>query len=263
MTAAGTTGVPGALRVVEREARIYRRLWRADAFSSFLLPALFLGAMGLGLGGLVDERAGEVDGLTYLAFVAPGLLAATTMQMGAVDALWPTMGGFRWTRHFHAMVATPLRPGEVLVGRLLWESVRTTVQAVVFLVVAAVLGGVTSWSGVLAVPAAVLVAVAVHAPVAAFVATQADDRAFLVVVRLVIQPMFLFSGTFFPVDQLPAALQVLAVATPLWHGVELCRAATTGTLELVPVAGHVAYLVALLGVGLAVGRRTFARRLVS
>lgn len=259
----GTARVPGALRFVEREARIYRRLWRADAFSSFLLPALFLGAMGLGLGGLVDERAGDVDGLDYLVFVTPGLLAATTFQMGAVDALWPTMAGFKWLRHFHAMVAAPLAPSDVLGGQLAWEAIRTAMQAVVFLAVAAVLGGVPSWWGVLAVPAAVLVAVAVHAPVAAFAATQENDQAFLVLVRLVIQPMFLFSGTFFPVDQLPDALEVLAVATPLWHGVELCRGATTGTLEALPAIGHVAYLLAVLSVGVWAGRRTFGRRLVT
>lgn len=252
---------PGVVRVVEREARIYRRLWRGDAFSSFLLPALFLGAMGLGLGGLVDERAGSVDGLSYLVFVTPGLLAATCMQMAAVDALWPTMAGFKWMRHFHAMVAGPLDPADVLGGQLVWEAIRTSLQAVVFLVVAAVLGGVPSWWGVLAWPAAVLTAVAVHAPLAAFAATREHDQSFFVVVRLAIQPLFLFSGTFFPISQLPDWLQVLAVLSPLWHGVELCRAATTGALDAGAMAGHVAYLVTLLAIGWWCGTRTFARRL--
>lgn len=255
--------VAGVGRFVEREARIYRRLWRADVFSSFLLPALFLGAMGLGLGGLVDERAGDVEGLAYLVFVTPGLLAATTFQMGAVDALWPTMAGFKWMRHFHAMVAAPLAPGDVLGGQLAWEALRTSMQAVVFLAVAALLGGVPSWWGVLAVPAAVLTAVAAHAPIAAFAATQENDQGFLVLMRMVVQPLFLFSGTFFPVDQLPDALEVLAVASPLWHGVELCRAATTGHGDLLALAGHVAFLVAVLGVGVVWGTRTFTRRLVA
>ncbi len=255
--------IPGALRVVEREARIYRRLWRGDAFSAFLLPTLFLGAMGVGLGGLVDEQAGDVDGLPYLVFVAPGLLAAATTQMGGTDALWPTMGGFRWQRHFFAITAAPLDPADVVGGQLLWEAVRTSLQAVVFLVVAALLGGVPSWWGVLAWPAAVLVALAVHAPLAAWAATQETDQGFFVVVRLLIQPMFLFSGTFFPIDQLPAALEALAVATPLYHGVELCRAATTGDAEGTAVLGHVAYLVVLGSVGWRVAVRNYTRRLVA
>lgn len=253
--------VPGMLRVVEREARIYRRLWRGTAFSTFVGPVLFLGAMGLGLGGLVDERAGDVDGVGYLVFVAPGLLAATAVQMGASDGLWPTMGGFKWTRHFYAVVASPLSPGDVLGGQLAWEAIRTSLQAVVFLAVAAVLGAVPSLWGVLAWPAAVLAALAVHAPLAAFAATREHDQSFFVVMRLVVQPMFLFSGTFFPIDELPGWLQALAVASPLWHGVELCRAATTGRADLAAVLGHVAVLGGMLALGCWWGVRTFTRRL--
>ena len=253
---------PGVVRVVEREARIYRRLWRGDAFSSFLLPALFLGAMGLGLGGLVDERAGDVDGLPYLVFITPGLLAATTTQMGAIDALWPTMAGFKWMRHFHGMVAGPLTPADIFGGQLAWEAIRTSLQAVVFLVVAALLGGVPSWWAVLAWPASVLVAVAVHAPLAAFAATRDSDQSFFVVVRLVVQPMFLFSGTFFPIDQRPDWLQGLAVATPLVHGVELCRMATTGEIDAGAALGSVVYLVALTGAGAWWAVRTYTQRLV-
>ena len=96
-----------ALRIVEREAHVFRRLWRGTAFSAFLTPVLFLAAIGLGLGGLVDENRGAVAGLSYLVFVTPGLLVASAMQSAAQDSLWPVMSGTKWQRTYHAMVATP------------------------------------------------------------------------------------------------------------------------------------------------------------
>lgn len=255
--------VPGALLVVEREARIQRRMWRGNAFSLFVGPLLFLGAMGLGLGGLVDERTGDVEGLTYLAFVTPGLLAAAAMILGSAESLWPTMAGFKWMRYFHAMAASPLTPGDVVTGRLLWAALRQAVAAAVFLVVATALGGVLSPWAVLAVPASVLVALAFAAPLTAWAATRETDQPFLVVMRVGIQPLFLFSGTFFPVAQLPDALEALALVSPLWHGVELCRAATTGHGDPAALVVHVAVLVAFAAAGWWWGLRTFARGLAA
>lgn len=250
-----------AARVIERELLVYRRLWRASAVTQFLAPLLFLLAIGLGLGGLVDERSGEVEGLSYLVFVTPGVLAAGAMQSAAGESLWPVLGGMKWMRHFHGMVSTPLSPADVLGGRLVWTAARIAVSSTIFVSVGAALGGVPSAWGVLAVPSAVLCGLAFAAPLSAFSATQQTDFAFPVVIRLGIVPLFLFSATFFPLDQLPAGLRPLAVASPLWHGVELTRGATTGTLEVLPAAGHVLVLLAFLAVGYLVGCRTFTRRL--
>lgn len=255
--------VAGTLRAVERDARIYRRTWRGTVVSQFVGPLLFLGAMGVGLGGLVDSRSGDVEGLTYLEFVTPGLLAATAVMMGAGESLWPTMGGFKWLRYFHAMASSPLTPGEILGGRLAWGACREAMSAAVFLVVALALGGVISPWAVLAVPAAVLTALAFAAPLTAWAATRETDQPFLVMMRVGIQPLFLFSGTFFPISQLPDGLEALAVLSPLWHGVELCRAATTGHGEALELVGHVVVLVALVVVGVVWGRRTFAARLAA
>ncbi|HUF33872.1 MAG TPA: ABC transporter permease [Acidimicrobiales bacterium] len=249
------------VRVVEREAQVFRRLWRGSVFSSVLTPVLFLGAIGIGLGGLVDEASSDVAGLSYLVFVTPGLLAAGAMQSAAGESLWPVMAGHKWMRTYHAMVASPIRALDVYVGELAWTAVRTTIGAVAFLAVAAALGGVPSWWGLLAVPAAVLCACAFAAPLSAFAATQQTDVSFSVIMRLGIVPLFLFSGTFFPVTQLPAGLQPLAVASPLWHGVELCRMATTGTLSGARAVGHVAVLVAVVAAATWWGVRTFRRRL--
>lgn len=252
---------PFALRAFERDVVVNRKLWWSSLSTYFLTPLLFLGAMGLGLGGLVDERTGDIDGLRYLVFVTPGILAAGAMQSGAAESLWPVLGGMKWIRHYHAMVASPMTPADVLFGRLSWTAVRCTVSSAVFLLVAALLGGVPSWLGLAAIPFGVLGGLAFAAPLAAFSATQQDDFAFPVIMRLGVIPLFLFSGVFFPLEQLPGWLRSLAVVSPLFHSVELCRAATTGSLEALPVLGHVAVLVAFIAVGAWVGVRTFTNRL--
>jgi lipooligosaccharide transport system permease protein len=253
-----------ALRYVQREAAIYRRLWRGNAFSQFVQPTLYLLAMGVGLGGLISAAGHQVDGLSYLDFVAPGLMAATALQNATGESLWPVMAGFKWMRHYHGMVASPMSPGDVYVGNLTWMTIRLTASSAAFLVVASVLGAISSFWAVLAVPAAVLGAVSFAAVLTAFAATQDTDHNFALILRFLMLPMFLFSGTFFPVSQLPALLRPVAWVAPLWHSVELCRDATTGTLGpggLVGVLAHVAVLLGYFAVGAAWGLRSFRARL--
>ena len=247
-------------RVFEREARVFSKLWRGSVFSSFVTPVLYLGAMGLGLGGIVDARNRSVGGLSYLAFVTPGLMAAGAVQSASGESLWPVLSGFKWMRHYHAMSAAVPRPGDIYDGVVAWLGCHVAISSSAFLVVAALLGGVHSGWAVLAVPAAVLGALAIVAPLMAFAATQESDAAFSPLMRLIVFPLFLFSGTFFPVSLLPGWGQALVVLSPLWHAVELCRAATTGRGGWVDVA-HVAALLACVVAGGLWGHRTFARRL--
>lgn len=255
--------VPTMLRVVEREAHVFLRLWRGSVFSGVVTPVLFLAAMGIGLGGVIDERDRAVDGLRYLEFVTPGLLAASAVLQGAAESLWPVMGGMKWMRQFHGMVATPIPPGDVYGGRLLWAGVRTAGGATLFLAVATAFGGVRSPTAVLAIPAAALAAVSLSAPLSAFAATQDTDLSFTLIMRVAVLPLFLFSGSFFPIEQLPSAVRPLALASPLWHGVELCRMATTGRVDASAVPLHLGVLLALTAVGWIWGRRTFSRRLAA
>jgi lipooligosaccharide transport system permease protein len=250
-------------RVVERETRVYLALWRGIAFTTFVQPALYLGAMGVGLGGLVKAHAGSVDGLTYLDFVAPGLLVATAVQLAASESMWPVLGGVKWMRQFHGVVATPIRPGELYAGFVLFTAIRAMFGAVAFLIVAALLGAVPSVWGVLAVPAAGLCSAAFGAPLTAYSIGLDSDLSFPMIMRLAILPLFLFSGTFFPISQLPRGLRGLAVLSPLWHGVELARAATTGHSGAAAVAAHVAVLIACIGASAALGVRAFTKRLSS
>jgi len=254
------------MRVVEREVLIYRRLWRGIVFTQFVSPALYLLAMGIGLGGLISAAGTTVEGLSYLEFVAPGLMAATAMQTATGDAMWPVLAGFKWMGFYHGMAASPMRPTDVYVGNLVWIAIRLTASSLAFLIVATLLGAILSPWAVLAIPAAVLCAVSVAALLSAFSATQETDHSFPLVMRFLTLPMFLFSATFFPLSQLPAALRPLAWLSPLWHGVELCRDATTGTLSAggwAAVAGHVGVLMAYTAIGFVWGSRAFTRRLAT
>jgi lipooligosaccharide transport system permease protein len=255
--------VPVVLRFAEREARVWIKLWPAWSFSFFVMPLLFLGSMGLGLGSYIDGGRAPVGGFDYLTFVAPGLLAGGVMQNTAGDGLWGVMGGHKWQGTFNAAVASPLRPADVYGGWLLWRGVLGGITAVSFVLAASLLGGVPSAWGVLAVPAAVLCALAFSALISAYSITRETDASFPVVIRLVIMPMFVFSGTFFPLEEVPTAVRPLAWATPLWHAVELCRGATTGTLGLLEGLGHTAFLAACIAVGCAFGVRGFNRRLAA
>ena len=254
-------------RVVELRAMQYRRTFRASLISSFLNPVLFLLAMGVGLGTYVD-RSGTatqaLGGLTYLQFLAPGLLAATAMQSAAFESTFPIMAGLTWQRVFHAMYATPISPRDIVLGNLTWIAIRLTMISTIFTIVMSLFGAAASPLIILGVPAAVLTGMAFATPIAAFSATQRTPEKFNAVFRFGITPLFLFSGTFFPISNLPAAIQPIAWLSPLWHGVELSRALALGTIGRAPelAVAHVAVLVTIVVLGTVWAFRTIERRLV-
>jgi lipooligosaccharide transport system permease protein len=251
----------GALRVAEGEAVSYRRSWRGSAVSSFLTPVLYLAAMGIGLGGLVDRGAGTATlEVEYLLFLGPGLLAATAMQVGASEGAWPVMAGVEWRKTYRAVLATPVTPGQLVAGHLVWMAVRLVLVAVWFAVVLTLFDVAPLARGLAAVPAAVLVGLAFGAPMTAVAASSPDHQRLTFAFRYGVVPLFLFSGTFFPVEQLPDPIEPLAVLTPLWHGVELVRALVTGTPPAWHPAAHLAVQVATLVAGGLLARRALARR---
>jgi lipooligosaccharide transport system permease protein len=231
------------------QARSFRRTWYATITTAFLNPIFFLLSVGVLLGGLVDRGGAQLGGLSYLDFVAPGLLAATAMQIGTNQSTYPVMAGIRWLRTYDAVVSTPVRVGELVLGALAWTGVRIAVSATLFAAVAAVAGAFSSPLAVLAVPAALLCGLAFAAPITAFAANLEYDAAIAALNRFVIIPMFLFSGTFFPVSQLPGWLQPVAWATPLWHGATLCRDLASGQATLLASLGHAGFLLALVVAG--------------
>jgi lipooligosaccharide transport system permease protein len=240
----------------------YKRTWRSSVVTSFLIPVLYLTSMGVALGSLIDRHSHGVDGVTYVAYLAPGLLAATCMQIAANDTTWPVMGAIKWMRTYLAMLAAPLDIYDVLLGHLAWVAARLGIVITIYLAVMAAFGTVHSPWGICALPAGVLTGLAFGVPMAAFAATQDKDTSFITIYRFVVIPLFLFSGTFFPISQLPHALQYLAYVTPLFHGVALCRDLTLGQVHGWVDAGHAAYLGAWVIAGYLLCRRTFAKRLV-
>jgi lipooligosaccharide transport system permease protein len=266
-TATGRAGGPftGVLLVVEHHWTWYRRNWRATAVSSILQPLLFLLAFGVGFGSLIDGtgRAGQATGgLDYLVWLAPALLAVSAVQTAVFDSTYPVLSGFKWQRHYLAMAATPISPAQVFAGHLGWMTVRIGGSGAIYVGVIAAFGGVRSPGIVPALLAAMLTGAAVAAAVTAFTAGVEDEgSAFTVLFRLVLIPMTLFSGTFFPVDRLPAWVRPVTWLSPLWHGTELARAAALGGGSPLTAAGHAAFLLLLAAAGSTVGVRRFRRRL--
>jgi lipooligosaccharide transport system permease protein len=250
------------LRVVEHHAFVYRRTWRGTVFSTFLNPILYLAALGVGLGAFVDQsNPGGVEGVSYATFLAPGILVATAMNNATGESTYPVMAGIRWLKTYVAMILSPLNPRHVATGQLLWVGVRVTFGAIIFLGVMIVFGATDLAHALLMLPVAILTGLAFGAPIQAFAAAQTNDAPFASLFRFVIMPMFIFSGTFFPVSQLPDLLQIVAYLTPLWHAVSLSRGIALEMLDPVVAVINVAYLMTFLVVGLLWSYRTFERRL--
>jgi lipooligosaccharide transport system permease protein len=254
--------VTGSLRAMEAQARRYRHTWRASVFSSFLSPVLFLLAMGVGLGSLVDERGGP-GGISYLIWLAPGLIMATAMQVGFGESTYPVLASIRWTKTYHSALSTPLVTEELVIGHLGWVTIRLAQVALAYGAVAAAFGAVRLSVLPAVMLAAVLTGLAFSAPTMWFTAALEKDTAISSALRFGITPLFLFSGTFFPIEQLPVFLRPVAYLTPLWHGVELARTWTLGIDPLIRPVWHVLFLSALAGVGAVGGARRLRRRLVT
>ena len=250
------------LRVVEHHAFVYRRTWRGSVFSTFLNPILYLAALGVGLGAFMDQsNPSGVEGVSYAAFLAPGLLVATAMNTATGESTYPVMAGIRWLKTYVGMILSPLNARHVATGQLIWAGVRVAFGAAVFLGVMIVFDTTDLAHAVLMLPVAILTGMAFAAPIQAFSAAQTNDAPFATLFRFVIMPMFIFSGTFFPITQLPEVLQVVAFLTPLWHAVSLSRGIALDMLEPGLALINVTYLTLMLAVGVVWSYRTFSRRL--
>ena len=191
-------------------------------------PVLYLVAMGMGLGSIVDT---DVDGVRYLWFVAPGLLVATVVSTGAQFGTWPIFGGFKWMKNYLAAQATPVEPWQMALGEGVAISVRLFVQALLFWLVGLAFGGWPAVGSLLIVPIAMLASMAMLAPLMAYSATlEEEGLQFNFVQRLVVMPMFLFAGTFFPLASMPVYLQWIGWVSPMWHGTQLARVVSYGAV---------------------------------
>ncbi len=253
---------PRFIRVAEYYGTLFRNFWRGSIVTIFISPVLYLVAMGLGVGSLVDANVGTaLEGTPYLHYVAPGLLASAAMQTGVGASMYPVLASVKWLRTGHGIAATPVRPVDIALGMQAWLAVQLFVAATVFVAVMAVAGAIDSVWVVAAPVAAVLCGLAYASLLAAWAISRETDDSFSLIFRLGILPSFLLSGTFFPIEQLPLPLQVLATISPLWHGVELARGFTTGGATLGAALAHAAVLVVYISAGLLLAGREYTRRL--
>jgi lipooligosaccharide transport system permease protein len=245
-------------RLVERNVLAYRRTW-VVFLSGFLEPVLFLLSIGIGVGKLVGKVPFDGHEVDYKMYVAPGLLAAAAMNGSLLDTTFNFFVKFKYSHTYDAILATPLGTGDVATGEVVWALMRGGIYSTAFLVTMLLFGLVASWWAVLVVPVAVLIGFAfAGAGLAAttFMRSWVDFD----YVTLALIPLFLFSGTFFPVSQYPAGLQAIIRLTPLYQGVVLERSLVLGAVHPILLV-HVLYLALMGAFGLRVAERRIGRLL--
>lgn len=254
-------GTGGARHLVRRNAMLYRREWLV-LVSGFLEPVLYLFSIGVGVSQLVGDvelPGGEV--VSYTAFVAPAMLATSAMNGAVIDATFALFFKLKYNKLFDAVLATPLTPADIAVGEITWAVVRGSLYSVSFVVLMLLLGLITSWWALLAVPVVVLTGFAFAAAGTACTTYMRSwqDFSYVTLVQL---PLFLFSATFYPLSVYPEALQWVVRCSPLYHSATLLRELTTGTVGWVSLV-HVAVLLALGLVGAVITGRRLEKLLVT
>lgn len=233
--------------------------------SSVFQPIMYILAMGLGLGVLVgdgtDFSAYGAD--SYLMYIAPAVLASTVAMTAGVEFTFPVMEGFRWRRKYYGAQATALTPGQIAVGHILGTCARFVLHALIFIAVLYVFGALSSPWAWFQVFTATLGGLAIGLPIMAYVSTLREEKGQASLIqRFLVMPLFLFSATFYPLTNLPAALQVIGWVSPIWHANELGRVLAFGQpTPLWLVAIHLLYLVTLVLVFGVLACRVFVRRL--
>ena len=254
LATAPTSSLAGAARLLDYWVIVYRRTWKGSAITSFVTPLFYVLAMGVLLGGYIADDPDQLEGATsYLAFIAPGLLAASAMNGAVFDSTYNVFFKLKYNRFYDAVLATPLGPIDIALGEIAWALVRGGVYAVAFLAVMGGFGLLLSPWALLALPAALVVAFG-FAAVGMAATTYMRSWQDFDLVTLAILPMFLFATTFYPLSVYPRWLQLVVEALPLFHAVELMRGLTTGVVHL-GMLGHLCYFLVMIVGGMVVASR--------
>ena len=240
----------------------YRRTWRASIVMSVGNPLLFLIGVGAGLGHLVDHHApAQMAGVSYAAFFAPGLLAAAAMQTAFLESSGQIARAAAPDGAYQSTVSTPLSPEQVMAGHMLYVAFRVLTSSAAFVLVMAGFGLVSGVRGAAVLIGATLTGLAFATPAAAWAVGVRAQRHITTAYRMLIMPLYMFSGTFFAISELPGPSRVIVEALPLAQGVALCRSLALGTAGAPAVAAHAAYLCILIVAGFALARAAYRRRL--
>jgi lipooligosaccharide transport system permease protein len=254
----------GVLRQLDYWWTLYQRTWKASIISSFVSPIFYVLAMGVLLGGFIEGDPDRLEGATsYLAFIVPGLVAAHAMQTAVGEMTYPVMGMIKWQRVYDSMLATPLRVRDLVAAHLVFVLFRLATTCAVFMLVVAPFGLFATWWGaLLAYLGQVLVGMAFAALTFAYSVRLRSEMGFGVFFRLVVFPLFLFSGAFFPIGNLGDVGAFVARLTPLWHGVSLSRMFCVDNVDWSVAAINVAVLAVLVVVGWVLAVQGLTKRLV-
>jgi lipooligosaccharide transport system permease protein len=251
----------GGWRVVERNYLVYKRAWIVF-LTGFLEPVLYLFSIGVGVANLVNKfELPDGTMIGYTEFVAPALLASAAMQGALFDSTFNIFFRMKYAKLYDAILATPLRPWDVATGEVTWALLRGTAYSAMFVVVMVALGLTSSWWTVLTLPAAMLIGYAFAGAGMALTTWMKSWQDFEYI-QLVVVPLFLFSGTFYPVDTYPTWLQWIVEVTPLYQGVVLCRGFATGSFVPWEMLVAVAYLAAMGTLGMWVASRRLGKLLL-
>ncbi len=250
-----------ARRLVERNVMVYRHQW-IIIVSGVFEPIFYLLGIGLGLGQVIDTVP-LADGrlVSYAAFVAPALLATAAMNGAVFETIFNVFFKLNFARTYDGVLATPMGITEIALGEMIWALLRAALYAVAMFVIMFVAGLLLSPWALLMVPAALLVAAAFATAGLAGTSYLRTVNDFDVPMGLVVAPMFLFSGTFFPISVYPLPIQVFMQATPLYHAISLIRGLSTGIVDLAQL-WDLAYLLAFFAICLWVAMRQMERKLI-
>jgi lipooligosaccharide transport system permease protein len=257
--------VQGVTRQFDYWWTVYKRTWKGSIVTSFASPLFYVLAMGVLLGRFVHVAPSRLDGATsYLAFIVPGLIAAQAMQTAVFETTYPVMGAIKWHKSFFAQLASPLEARDLANAMLMFTLFRVGSTCGVYFLVMSPFGVFASWWGpVLGWLATMLVGMAFATWTFALSARVRSEASFGLIFRLGLIPLFLFSGSFFPISNLGTALEWVAKVTPLWHGVNLTRMLCLGQVDGSTALVNIVVLVVVLVTGWWVAIRTLTRRLTT
>lgn len=254
----------GAFYFAEQVLRVMKGYGWSIFLYSVGQPAAYLFAMGVGLATLVDTNSATAfGGVSYLAYIAPALLISAAVMTAATEFTFPVMDGFKWRRVYYGPHASPLTPEQIAAGQIIAVTVRLVLQSAIYFAIVAIFGASPSGWAWISILVGTLAGLAFGLPLMAYAATIKDDKGqFAMVMRFIVMPLFLFSGTFFPLDTLPVLVRWIGWISPIWHGTELGRVLSYG-YEEPPVLTviHVVFLVGLACFGWMLTKRQFLRRM--
>ena len=254
----------GAVYFAEHVLRVMRTYSWTIILYGVGQPVAYLFAMGVGLATLVDTNSAAGFGdVSYLTFIAPALLISAAVMTAANEFTYPVMDGFKWRRVYYGPHASPLTPGQIALGQVLAVTVRLVLQSAIYFVVVVLFGAAPGGWGWASIPAATLAGLSFGLPLMAYAASITQDKGqFAMVMRFVVMPLFLFSGTFFPLDALPLTVRWVGWISPIWHGTELGRVVSYGYQEApLLTLTHLVFLLALAVAGWVLTKRQFVKRM--